>query len=93
MYNLLLLCWLSLYSNQRCTAVRESSDLLLCFCAGDNWTVECSGDVWRRDDSIRLRHTDTKMSVSMMIVCVCGGGVHACVCVFSGVGNNVSSPF
>ena len=29
--------------------------------SGDNWTVECSGTEWRRDEAVRLRHSDTNM--------------------------------
>ncbi|EGD83215.1 mannosyltransferase [Salpingoeca rosetta] len=28
---------------------------------GDNWKVECSGTYWKRDDTVRFRHADTKM--------------------------------
>ncbi|XP_060517841.1 stromal cell-derived factor 2 [Cylas formicarius] len=27
--------------------------------SGDHWTVICSGDSWRRDDSVMLKHVDT----------------------------------
>jgi hypothetical protein len=27
--------------------------------AGDNWMVECTGTVWKRGTSVRLRHVDT----------------------------------
>ncbi|XP_030757077.1 stromal cell-derived factor 2 [Sitophilus oryzae] len=33
--------------------------------SGDNWTVICTGDSWRRDDSIMLRHVDTQMYLAI----------------------------
>lgn len=27
---------------------------------GDHWMVVCSGDKWRRDRSVKLRHIDTQ---------------------------------
>ncbi|ENN79956.1 hypothetical protein YQE_03603, partial [Dendroctonus ponderosae] len=29
--------------------------------SGDNWTVICTGDAWRRDDSVMLKHVDTQV--------------------------------
>ena len=28
---------------------------------GDNWTVECDGELWRRDAAMRLKHKQTDM--------------------------------
>jgi len=28
---------------------------------GDNWIIECDGDSWRRDDSVRIKHVATNM--------------------------------
>ncbi|CAG9825049.1 unnamed protein product [Phaedon cochleariae] len=33
--------------------------------SGDNWTVVCSGDSWRRDDSVMLKHVDTQMYLAI----------------------------
>ncbi|XP_066143956.1 stromal cell-derived factor 2 [Euwallacea fornicatus] len=33
--------------------------------SGDNWTVVCSGDSWRRDDSVMLKHVDTQMYLAV----------------------------
>nr|CAH7728169.1 unnamed protein product [Callosobruchus chinensis] len=32
---------------------------------GDNWIVICSGDNWRRDDSVMLKHADTQMYLAV----------------------------
>ncbi|KAJ8961262.1 hypothetical protein NQ318_008946 [Aromia moschata] len=29
--------------------------------SGDNWSVICSGDNWRRDESVMFKHVDTQM--------------------------------
>eukprot|EP00128_Syssomonas_multiformis_P015624 Colp12_sorted_trinity150504_noHs@18949 len=46
-----------LSNNQEVSAFGEngSSD------SGDNWKVECSGSTWKRDENVRLKHTDTNM--------------------------------
>ena len=32
---------------------------------GDNWTVVCTTDVWKRDESIKLKHVDTERFLTM----------------------------
>ncbi|KAJ8915624.1 hypothetical protein NQ315_003408 [Exocentrus adspersus] len=32
--------------------------------SGDNWVVVCSGENWRRDDAVMLKHVDTQMYLS-----------------------------
>lgn len=33
--------------------------------SGDNWKVECSAEIWLRDDPIKLRHQDTGAYLSV----------------------------
>ncbi|KAF7266224.1 hypothetical protein GWI33_020410 [Rhynchophorus ferrugineus] len=33
--------------------------------SGDNWTLICTGDLWRRDDSVMFRHVDTQMYLAV----------------------------
>lgn len=35
--------------------------------SGDNWTVVCNNDYWRRDSAVKLRHVDTAAWVSFLI--------------------------
>ena len=45
-----------LSKNQEVSAFGDSSKTD----SGDNWKVECSGTYWKRTDSVRFKHVDTK---------------------------------
>ena len=32
---------------------------------GDNWTVVCAADVWRREETVKLKHVDTERFLTM----------------------------
>lgn len=50
-----------LSSNQEVSAFGENGE----GDTGDNWTIVCSSDYWERSGTIRLKHADTDMFMSM----------------------------